>query len=797
MSYKNTFTNIYENFGFGSTESRSGPGSTLKETCLLREKILKLVEEWNIKSVVDIPCGDFNWMKEIVSSFESYVGGDIVKKAVEANTEKYGNETTNFVEFDLITDKIPDADLLIVRDVLGHLPLENGKQVIRNILKSNCKYLLSTTWAKKINDHTWTSCKSGEVHRENEGVEYGRFYPVNLMSSPFNFPEPDDYLEEDVMVDGFEQGNRKVLAFWDLNKVKKSFSVSQPPVVTCSQNMDLTVVTGLWNINRPGRDFSFYIEQFKNLLDAPVNMFIYIPKEYEYLVWEKRSKANTFVKFYELEDIKNMYAPFWSKTQEIRVNPKWYNQTGESGWLVNSPQASLEWYNPIVQSKMFLLNDVTLWNPFNTEYFMWLDAGITATVSKSYFSEHRALDHICQYLNTFLFLSYPYEANKEVHGFDFEAMNRYAGTKVNYVCRGGLFGGRKNIINQANALYYAMLEKTIGGGFMGTEESIFTLMSYIEPEKYRRYSLDSNGLVVKFIQSLIDNTVKLETIPTNRVAFEPKSLDTSKLKTSLYMLTFNFPKQVRYTLEKYMQHSGFLDKTRKILIDNSNNREAIEGNKQVCNEFGFEHIITGNNLGINRGRFFAAEHFNNSDSDYYIFLEDDMGLYNTADNTFCRNGFRKFIPNLYEKIHKIMLKEQYDFLKLTFTEVYMDNYMQVSWYNVPQHIRTEIWPSYNTLPVSGLDPNCPRTKFTKIDVIEELAYIEGEVYYANWPMIVSKQGNKKMFLNTTWSHPFEQTWMSYMFQETRSGKIRPAVLLASPVQHERISHYSPEERREN
>ena len=75
MSYKEVFTNIYENYGFGSTESRSGPGSTLEETKVLREKIRSLVIEKNIKSVVDIPCGDFHWMKEIVSSFESYTGG--------------------------------------------------------------------------------------------------------------------------------------------------------------------------------------------------------------------------------------------------------------------------------------------------------------------------------------------------------------------------------------------------------------------------------------------------------------------------------------------------------------------------------------------------------------------------------------------------------------------------------------------------------------------------------------------------------------------------------------------------
>jgi hypothetical protein len=559
---------------------------------------------------------------------------------------------------------------------------------------------------------------------------------------------------------------------------------------------NLTIVTGLWNIGRDGRPFTHYLQHFNHFLDIDANLFLYVPKELEEMVWAKRSKSNTFVKVYELEDVKNMYRPFWDKTQDLRTKPEWFNQ---AGWLPQSPQASLEWYNPIVQSKMFLLNDVTIWNPFNTEYFMWLDAGITNTVYEKYFTDNKALDKILPYLESFLFLSYPYEANTEIHGFDFNAMNRYTGKKVEYVCRGGLFGGKKEVINQANGLYYSLLDKSLSEGYMGTEESIFTLMSYIEPEKYRRYALDSNGLVVKFIQALLDDKVELEVIPDDRVYLKPKNLDTSNLKTSLYMLTFNFPEQIEHTIKTWENNSpDWLSKPhKKILIDNSNKQEAIDGNKLLCEKYGFEHIITGENLGINRGRQLVAEHFNDSDSDYYFFFEDDMGFNPSTDTGFCRNGFRKYIPNLYDTVHKIMLKEEFDFLKLSYTEVYMDNNIQVSWYNVPQQVRAEQWPNYTKLPVQGLDPNSPRTKFDKIEVLNEVSYISGDIYYANWPMIVSREGNRKMFIETKWAHPYEQTWMSYMFQETKKGNLNPAVLLAAPVWHNRIIYYEAHERREN
>lgn len=564
-------------------------------------------------------------------------------------------------------------------------------------------------------------------------------------------------------------------------------------------NKNLTVVTGLWNISRPGRDFSHYIEHFKKFLQIPVNMFIYIPAEYEDLVWEYRSKDNTFVKTYELEDIKKMYQPFWDKTQKIRTDPKWYNQTGEGGWLTGSPQAVLEYYNPIVQSKMFLLNDVTIWNPFNTEYFIWLDAGITNTVYEGFFVENRVLDKINKHLNSFLFLSYPYETNTEIHGFDFRAICNFAGSKVEYVCRGGLFGGHKTAINEANGTYYAALSKTLDAGFMGTEESIFSIMAYQSPHIYRRYALDGNGMIVKYVQALIDDSAELveveKVIEVSRIVTNE---ELHKTKTNLYVLTFNFPEQVMHTINSMLKTPEWLEKPNLFLLDNSTLEESKAVNKKIAEEYNFSYIDLEGNRGICGGRQAAAEHFHESDADFMFFFEDDMTVNSPEEEgKFCRNGFRKYVPNLYEILHKIMLKEDFDFLKLTFTEVYFDNDKQCSWYNVPQHIRTRDWPNYDKLPIRGLDPNVPLTNFKNIRVLDGLSYIDGEIYYANWPMIVSKSGNQKMFIDTKWAHPYEQTWMSHIYQLTKEGKIKPAVLLASPIWHDRIKHYDAHERREN
>jgi hypothetical protein len=84
------FTWIYINNWWDSNESLSGPGSTLKHTNNLRKELPKLVIDFNICSVLDAPCGDFNWMKVLLPTLNvNYIGADIVQDLVDSNNAKY------------------------------------------------------------------------------------------------------------------------------------------------------------------------------------------------------------------------------------------------------------------------------------------------------------------------------------------------------------------------------------------------------------------------------------------------------------------------------------------------------------------------------------------------------------------------------------------------------------------------------------------------------------------------------------------------------------------------------------
>ena len=578
---------------------------------------------------------------------------------------------------------------------------------------------------------------------------------------------------------------------WASMALKIKRKVKSIQIETPKSNSNTTIVTGLWDLGRGSidgwakRDFQQYKDRFFELLETDAQMAIWIPRDLETEVLAIRGDKPTRIYIRELEDFK-VWFPFWNQLQEIRTNPDWYNF---AGWLSESPQAALEYYNPMMMCKMFMVNDTAITNPFNSEYFYWIDGGLTSTVSRGYFTHDNVLDKLEEYsdsIQKLTFITYPYESNDEIHGFERIKMAQYCGVEyVNKISRGGFWGGGKEQIHQLNSLYYAILDSTLNNRYMGADECLFTILTYKYPELIQPFEIEGNGLVWPFFEMLKN--------------FErPKDAKKSfnKLKTNLYVVGFNFPKQFRHLLESFKNSdSNFLTKTNKYFLNNSTDRTTDDEYTQICNEYGFEETKK-DNIGICGGRQWCAEHFDESDADYYIFFEDDMLLHTPNDN-HCYNGFKNYVSNLYDKTLKIIHDENYDYLKLNFTEVYGDNATQWSWYNIPQHVREQYFPKKSRLPAQGLDPNAPRTKFSHIKRSDDISYIEGEVHYCNWPLWFSRQGNQKVFLDIKWAHPMEQTWMSNVFQMQQNDLINAAILLLSPINHDRIYYYPGQERREN
>ena len=96
-------------------------------------------------------------------------------------------------------------------------------------------------------------------------------------------------------------------------------------------------------------------------------------------------------------------------------------------------------------------------------------------------------------------------------------MKRITNDEPNIVARGGFFGGSKESISEMNVLYYNIMSDTLNNGLMGTEESLFTIMTYKHPELIQFYEIEMNGLLSVFFENLKNDTlvVKQEKSETN------------------------------------------------------------------------------------------------------------------------------------------------------------------------------------------------------------------------------------------------------------------------------------------
>uniref|UniRef100_A0A7S2UBF9 Methyltransferase domain-containing protein n=1 Tax=Attheya septentrionalis TaxID=420275 RepID=A0A7S2UBF9_9STRA len=169
-------------------KSASGTGSNLGYNTETSLKIIKdTIAKFNVKSMIDIPCGDVNW---ILDSLETdtlplYVGLDITSAVIDINKQRFAHHTNKHFRFwDATscvlprfqngTSELQSFDLVHIRDVIQHMHLDQGVKFFCNAFKSGVKVLIATTYNSR-----------------NHDIKEGDFYHNNLAEEPFSFPKSD------------------------------------------------------------------------------------------------------------------------------------------------------------------------------------------------------------------------------------------------------------------------------------------------------------------------------------------------------------------------------------------------------------------------------------------------------------------------------------------------------------------------------------------------------------------------------------------------------------------------------
>jgi hypothetical protein len=182
-----------------ASDSRSGLGSELTATAVVREQLPRVLQALDATSLLDLPCGDFSWLSTVPLDVD-YIGGDIVADLVASNEQQFGGPGARrrFMRLDLTADALPRVDVVLCRDCLVHLSFGHISQAFDNLRRSGSTWLLTTTFLE---------------HHENADIESGDWRMLNLTRPPFNLPAP-----EAVFVEGCLEGQGayadKALGLW-------------------------------------------------------------------------------------------------------------------------------------------------------------------------------------------------------------------------------------------------------------------------------------------------------------------------------------------------------------------------------------------------------------------------------------------------------------------------------------------------------------------------------------------------------------------------------------------------------
>jgi len=167
-------------------ETPNGPGSTLDATQNVRTWLPQIIKDYGIKSMLDIPCGDWNWMQHTnISGLERYIGWDVEPEQVAINDDEFGGVWGDGVDvrFECVNildrPQIPDVDLIWCRDLMIHLPTPQNQRIVQLFRDSGVKYLAAST-------APWVTSNEFQYDEEGHDGRPGYWcHPVNLEIAPF------------------------------------------------------------------------------------------------------------------------------------------------------------------------------------------------------------------------------------------------------------------------------------------------------------------------------------------------------------------------------------------------------------------------------------------------------------------------------------------------------------------------------------------------------------------------------------------------------------------------------------
>jgi hypothetical protein len=152
---------------------RSGRGALPGHAKTVIEFITARIESGDVRSIMDIGCGDLTWVStipQVTSGQIPYVGYDVVPELI-AEHRQLGWGEFRFGDLTAPGFRV-HADLVLVKDVLFHLRDEQVVRALANLRASEWRLLL-------------TSSSPNESNADRE-FDRWHFAPLNLLIAPYD-----------------------------------------------------------------------------------------------------------------------------------------------------------------------------------------------------------------------------------------------------------------------------------------------------------------------------------------------------------------------------------------------------------------------------------------------------------------------------------------------------------------------------------------------------------------------------------------------------------------------------------
>lgn len=175
------FNAVYESNYWDSKESKSGGGSELSIASRYVPQLVQAIRDLGIRSMFDAPCGDLNWMPEVIDRTGiDYIGGDIAIEAIEIARAR--RPDLDIRRFDICADEYPSVDLWHCRDTFFHLSFADIGRAFDRLRASDIKYAAITSHRA--------------IYLKNLDIKTGGFRLLDLEKPPFSLPRAICYLRD-------------------------------------------------------------------------------------------------------------------------------------------------------------------------------------------------------------------------------------------------------------------------------------------------------------------------------------------------------------------------------------------------------------------------------------------------------------------------------------------------------------------------------------------------------------------------------------------------------------------------